>query len=65
MHGGKRIKKFFIDNKIPLSERNNYPILTADGEIAAVIPLRVDRNYIIDKTTENILMIKITGGHNG
>ena len=65
MNGGKRIKKFFIDNKIPLSERNNYPILTADGEIAAVIPLRVDRNYIIDKTTENILMIKITGGHNG
>lgn len=65
MDGTKKVKKFFTDNKIPSSRRNGFPLLTANGEIAAVIPLRVSRNYIIDDFTRHILMIRITGGNNG
>ena len=62
MTGTKKIKKFFIDNKIPANQRHCYPLLLADGETAAVIPLRVSRNYIIDNTTKNILKITVLGG---
>ncbi len=62
MTGTKKIKKFFIDNKIPANQRLCYPLLLADGETAAVIPLRVSRNYIIDNNTKNILKITVLGG---
>lgn len=64
MDGSKKIKKFFIDNKIPAEHRGNYPLLLSGSETAAVIPLRVSRNYTIDEHTKNILKITVTGGKN-
>lgn len=64
MDGSKKIKKFFIDNKIPAEHRAYYPLLLSGSEIAAVIPLRVSRNYTIDAHTKNILKITVTGGKN-
>lgn len=45
MNGKKKLKDFFIDKKIPAEKRQVIPIITADGNIAAVYNLRCDRRY--------------------
>lgn len=64
MQGSKKIKKFFIDNKIPKQERNKYPLLILNDEVAAVLSLRVASGYTIDKKTQKILKITMAGGNN-
>lgn len=64
MNGSKKVKKFFIDSKIPKPKRNLYPILEIDNTIAAILPLRVDNKYLADNKTKNLLKITITGGTN-
>lgn len=64
MNGRKKIKSFFIDNKIPRYERNKYPLLILNNDIAAIIPLRVSDKYKADKNAKKILKITVTGGKN-
>jgi len=64
MNSSKKIKSFFIDNKIPKHKRNKYPLLVLNNDIAAVIPLRVSDKYKTNKTTKKILKITVTGGKN-
>ncbi len=35
----KKIKKIFIDKKIPENERNSYPLITVDGEVVCILGL--------------------------
>jgi len=62
MRGKKKIKKFFIDNKIPAHKRNKYPLLVFNNDIAAVLNLRVSEKYTINKNTKKILKITVSGG---
>lgn len=57
MKGSKKVKSFFIDNKIPSYERPYYPLLIYDSEVCCVFPLRVSENYKVTKNTKKILMI--------
>lgn len=59
MKGLKKVKKFFIDLKIPQSERDSYPLLTYNDDIIAIFPLRVSEKYKITKETKNIIKISI------
>ncbi len=62
MKGNKKIKSFYIDNKIPSSERNHYPLLIANDKVAAVLPLRISDDFKINKNTQKILRITLLGG---
>lgn len=64
MNSFKKLKKFFIDLKIPKQIRDTVPILCADDEIAAVIGYRVDNRYITNDKTKIILKISFLGGTN-
>ncbi len=57
----KKIKDFFIDEKIPYSLRSTIPLLVSGrDEIVWVLGLRVSEDFKITKNTRKILKIKIT-----
>ncbi|QGU00516.1 tRNA(Ile)-lysidine synthetase [Candidatus Syntrophocurvum alkaliphilum] len=58
LKGSKKLKDFFIDNKIPYYERDSVPILASYEEIYAVLGYRVSENAIVDADTKRILVIK-------
>ena len=64
MNGNKKVKKYYIDNKIPKYQRNKYPLLVINNEIAAIMQQRVSRNFVINENTKKILKITVTGGSN-
>ena len=60
MKGVKKVKKFFIDRKIPKDKRNMIPLLVDDeGKIIWIIGLRLDNRVKIENTTKKILYVKI------
>ncbi|GAB6139002.1 tRNA lysidine(34) synthetase TilS [Halanaerobaculum tunisiense] len=63
MEGSKKVKDFFIDEKIPVWQREQIPILTTkQGTVFWVGGLRVDDRFKITKDTQQILIIKIKEG---
>ena len=59
--GRKKLKDYFIDQKIPRKERDNRP-LVADGSHIMWIPGDGDRmseKYKVDETTRTILLMKL------
>ena len=60
--GKKKIKDFFIDEKIPVFLRDDIPLILAEDEIVCVGSHRESENYKVDSQTKNILKIKITYG---
>ncbi|MDT8715752.1 tRNA lysidine(34) synthetase TilS [Clostridium sp. 19966] len=61
MTGSKKLKDLFIDLKIPKTERENIPLICIDNDIAWVVGYRVSNNFIISKTTKNVLELKVEG----
>ena len=59
MEGTKKVKDYFIDNKIPEYKRNKIPILVdAKNRIIWIVGERMDDRFKINSKTQNILMIK-------
>lgn len=56
--GSKKLKKFFIDQKIPAPERSSVPLLTAGGEIIWIVGKRIAHPYRITKETERVLLLE-------
>lgn len=61
MTGNKKVREFFIDKKIPISERLRIPILVFNTRIAWIIGYIVDRELAADKNTERILKVIYEG----
>jgi len=62
MKGTKKLKDFFIDNKIPQEKRDLIPLVTCGKEgknIIWVTKLRLADNYKVSKETANILKIQV------
>jgi tRNA(Ile)-lysidine synthase len=60
MNGKKKLHDFFIDSKIPCSDRNKIPLLVAsNGDILWVVGKRIDERYKVAPTTKRILKITI------
>lgn len=55
----KRLKDFFIDEKVPKFERDNILIFTDAEKIIWVSGLRIDNRVAIGEATKNILMLRI------
>ncbi|MDD3364264.1 MAG: tRNA lysidine(34) synthetase TilS [Syntrophomonas sp.] len=59
MTGSKKLKKYFIDLKVPYYERDRVALLAAeDGEVWAVLGLGVSRMAAISSDTRTVLLIK-------
>lgn len=62
--GNKKLKSYFIDEKIPRKDRDFIPLLADGNHIMWVISHRTSQEYIITKETKNILEVevKVNGG---
>ena len=58
MRGTKKVKKFLIDAKVPLRERDKHPIITSRGEIVWVVGLRLDGRFCVTPDTRRIVVIE-------
>jgi tRNA(Ile)-lysidine synthase len=52
MNGRKKVKDIFIDNKIPKSEREAWPIVMLDNEEILWIPGLKKSHYEVDNIQE-------------
>ena len=57
MNGKKKLSDFFIDQKIPLDEKENIYILESDGKIAWVINHRIDDRFKVNRDSKKILKV--------
>ncbi len=57
--GRKKIKDFLIDEKIPREERDQLPLIAAEGEILWVVGKRVSAAYQPDGNTKHFLIVQI------
>lgn len=58
-NGRKKIKDLFIDEKLPRSERERYPLIAMDEEVLWVPELRVSAGAQVDVDTKRFLYIRI------
>lgn len=59
-NGSKKLKKFFIDSKIPRVERDRYPVLvTSDGQVIWIAGMRADRRWAATPETRRALRLKL------
>jgi tRNA(Ile)-lysidine synthase len=59
MNGSQKLKKFFINNKIPREERQRIPILLNRGEIIWVAGHRMSESAKISNETQNVLKVEL------
>ncbi len=62
MTSHKKVKKFFIDLKIPSCERNLYPLLVSENNVLGIIPLRASEDCRVKHSSQKILKITKCGG---
>lgn len=65
MKGRKKIKDFFIDEKVPREKRDRIQLLCDEEDIIWVVGYRISEFYKIDKETKKVLKVEIEGGHYG
>ena len=59
MSGTKKLKDFFIDKKIPRSERDRIPLVVDDDNIIWVAGCQMSEGYKVDNRTEHILKLTV------
>ena len=57
--GGKKLKSFFIDQKVPVHRRDSHPlVLGSDGTIIWVAGLRIAHPYRVTGATRRVLVLE-------
>jgi tRNA(Ile)-lysidine synthase len=59
MTGRKKVQDFFVDKKIPFSQRRNIPLLIFDDRIAWIGGFRVDQEMAATAETREILKVAL------
>jgi tRNA(Ile)-lysidine synthase len=59
MKGQKKLKNFFIDERIPRDKRNKVPVLADEENIIWIAGYRMSDLYKIDKNTKKVIVIEI------
>jgi tRNA(Ile)-lysidine synthase len=57
--GTQKLKKFFIDKKVPRNERIKCPILLSRGKIIWVVGHRIDESVKVMPSTRNVLKVEL------
>jgi tRNA(Ile)-lysidine synthase len=58
MKGSKKIKDYFIDEKIPRDQRDCIPLVCLGAEVVWIVGLRISDRYKITADTKTILMLE-------
>ena len=58
MDGTQKLKKFFIDKKVPRNERIKCPILLNRNKIIWIVGHRADESVVITPSTRNVLKVE-------
>jgi tRNA(Ile)-lysidine synthase len=56
----KKVSDFFIDRKVPVTEKQNIPLLVSDNEIVWICGYRLDERFGITPGTKTILRLSYT-----
>ncbi|MHB8062846.1 MAG: tRNA lysidine(34) synthetase TilS, partial [Ruminiclostridium sp.] len=56
-NGTKKLKEYFIDNKIPREQRSDIPLIAINKEIIWIIGNKTSDNYKVTDNTNSVLMI--------
>ena len=59
MKGSKKLKDFFIDEKIPLKERERAPLLLSGKEIIWVVGYRISDKAKVTNKTKKVLVVEV------
>jgi len=59
MNGKTKLKKFFIDLKVPREHRDAIPIVTCGNDIVWVAGFRTDRRFCVTEKTGRCLHLKL------
>jgi len=65
MKGSKKIKDYFIDEKIPKDKRDKIPILTDDENILWIVGYRTSESYKITPNTQRVLVVSLNNKFKG
>jgi tRNA(Ile)-lysidine synthase len=57
MSGTKKLKDFFMDEKVPRTMRDSVPILTDENSILWVIGYRIDDRFKITEDTKSQITV--------
>ena len=60
MNGSKKLSDFFIDNKVPISEKENIFVIESGRKIFWIVGHRIDDRFKITKATENIYLVELS-----
>lgn len=60
-NGTKKLQNLFTDLKIPISERDNIPLLVDGDEVVWVIGYRINEAYKVTEDTKKVVEIKYIG----
>jgi len=63
MKGLKKLKRFFIDEKVPRFLRNRIPIFTSKGEIMWIGGMRIDERFKVKNEQKKVLTIRLVKPH--
>ncbi len=64
MSGTKKLKDFFIDEKIPRALRDSVPILTDEDNIIWIVGYRMDDRFKVTAETKTQLIVTVTSNPN-
>ncbi|UCH35612.1 MAG: tRNA lysidine(34) synthetase TilS [Armatimonadota bacterium] len=59
MDGSMKLHDFFVNEKVPQSERERLPLVTAGGDIAWVVGWRIDDRFKVTDATETVLRLQV------
>jgi tRNA(Ile)-lysidine synthase len=57
-NGTKKLKEFFIDNKVPRHERDKIPLITRGNEVVWVIGFKISDKFKVTENTKTVLRLE-------
>ncbi|SHM68670.1 tRNA(Ile)-lysidine synthase [Caldanaerovirga acetigignens] len=55
----KKLQDFFVDNKIPVRERDRVPLVVSGDQILWVCGMRIDERYKVTESTKKVLVLEM------
>ena len=62
MKGSKKIKDYFIDQKVPKEVRNKIPLVCDEKGIIWILGYRMSENYKVDMKTDKVIKLSLLEG---
>jgi tRNA(Ile)-lysidine synthase len=56
-NGTKKLKEYFIDNKIPREMRDNIPLIARESEIIWIVGYKISDNFKVTENTKRVLKL--------